>query len=601
VNDAVLDASSLSAGAGPAHALDAQSGPAGEKAALLHRLVADLNAPLSRERSFRMSEGALLSDRFLLSVGKQHFGPDPAARVGDICGQLGMPAPLLRKIEPNVSAASCVHFGFEGAGDAGLYKVYFEFPVAEIAANRSPGSREPLLLHLAFKWDALDAAASVATRYFWHPFLSASEIRERMSQIYADKRAEVSRSIATDVLDLAAARVPAEKLQYLEVREDETGRNSFDLNLYNARLRVQDLHALLSRMRERYSISRAEFQAMFDQVKGRTAGHLAGGVHRNGEDFFNVYYGGRPDVQGSFPRPGPAAAVRAERPASDRFEYATEADPHFNYCLWNYHPVAPAAGKFRAVNLLYHSFGLAGLSEQAYQFVDALRDSIGPFQTVFGIKLRDNQLGWEYYFYDYRRREREVSISKVLDALRPFARCDIRPNENLPYFMFSIDIDDPLVTGARALDVVHMYVGNVGSSVSSGISYGLRPESSTMENFYFFFDAKTQLEEAANKIFCSAYVDVTKIHYNRILWPELRDCRTICVANKKANDCVYFSGINVDQLLFFLKRLDYPKEIVGMVETHRADLDHLLYDVGLDYRVEDGELRILKSGYYGVF
>jgi hypothetical protein len=38
-----------------------------------------------------------------------------------------------------------------------------------------------------------------------------------------------------------------------------------------------------------------------------------------------------------------------------------------------------------------------------------------------------------------------------------------------------------------------------------------------------------------------------------------------------------------------------------MVETHRASLDHLLYDVGLDYRVEDGELRILKSGYYGVF
>ena len=167
--------------------------------------------------------------------------------------------------------------------------------------------------------------------------------------------------------------------------------------------------------------------------------------------------------------------------------------------------------------------------------------------------------------------------------------------------MFSLDIDDALVTGARELDVVHMYVGNVGSSVSSGISYALRPQSSTMENFYFFFDAKTQLEEAANKIFCSAYVDVTKIHYNRILWPELRDCRTICVANKKANDCVYFSGINVDQLLFFLKRLDYPKEIVGMVETNRANLDHLLYDVGLDYRVEGDQLRILKSGYYGVF
>jgi hypothetical protein len=508
---------------------------------------------------------------------------------------------LLREIGPNVSAASCVHFGFEGAADRSLYKAYFEFPVAEIAAGRGANSRDPLLLHLAFKWDPLDGGTSVLTRYFWYPSLSVPEIRQRLSLIYPDKDNEASRRIAEDILELAAGRVPAEKLQYLEVREDGTGRNSFDLNLYNARLQMQDLSEPLSRMRERYCIPREELQAVADPVRGKTAGHIAGGVHRNGKDFFNIYYGGRPDLEQPLVRPAPAATAAARKPAGARFEYATETDPHFNYCLWNYHPVAPVAGKFRAVNLLYHSFELAGINERAYQMVDALRSAIGPFQTVFGVKLRDKQLGWEYYFYDYGRRERKVSISKALNALQPFARCDIRPNENLPYFMFSLDIDDALVTGTRDLDVVHMYVGNVGSSVSSGISYALRPESSTMENFYFFFDAKTQLEEAANKIFCSAYVDVTKIHYNRILWPELRNCRTICVANKKANDCVYFSGINVDQLLFFLKRLNYPKEIVSMVETHRANLDHLLYDVGLDYRVEDGELRILKSGYYGVF
>ena len=33
----------------------------------------------------------------------------------------------------------------------------------------------------------------------------------------------------------------------------------------------------------------------------------------------------------------------------------------------------------------------------------------------------------------------------------------------------------------------------------------------------------------------------------------------------------------------------------------RASLDHMLYDVGFDYRVENGAVRILKSGFYGVF
>lgn len=30
-------------------------------------------------------------------------------------------------------------------------------------------------------------------------------------------------------------------------------------------------------------------------------------------------------------------------------------------------------------------------------------------------------------------------------------------------------------------------------------------------------------------------------------------------------------------------------------------LDHMLYDVGFDYRMEAGRLQIIKSAYYGVF
>jgi hypothetical protein len=285
----------------------------------------------------------------------------------------------------------------------------------------------------------------------------------------------------------------------------------------------------------------------------------------------------------------------------ERFEYATGGDRYFNYCLWPYRPVAPTDDKFRGINVLYQSFEFAGIDARAYDFCESIRDAIGPFQTVFGIKQINGRMGWEFYFYDYLRREREVSISRVLEAIRPYAGCDIVPNEKLPYFMFSIDVDSELVSGRRKLEQINMYVGNPGSTVSSGIAYALRPQSVKLENFYFFFDAKTQMAEAAEKICCSAYVDATKIQIDRILWPQLRECRTICVANKQYNDCVYFSEINVDQLLFFLKALAYPREIVAFFEANRSSLDHLLYDVGLDYRVEGSDVRILKSGYYNVF
>lgn len=296
--------------------------------------------------------------------------------------------------------------------------------------------------------------------------------------------------------------------------------------------------------------------------------------------------------------PRPEAHARMNM---DRFEYATDRDAYFNYCLWPYQPVAAAQDKFRGINLLYQSFALAGMPRQAYDFCESLRAALGQFQTVFGIKMIGGRLGWEFYFYDYQRRDRTISISRTLQAIAPFARSEIRPNESLPYFMFSIDVDDALVTGRRDLDVVHMYVGNVGSDVSSGIAYGLRPQSTTLENFYFFFDARKQLQEAVDKVFCSAYVDAAQVEVDQIFWPELRDCHTICIANKQGNDCIYFSGINVDQLLFFLRRLDYPAETVRFVEDNRGNLDHLLYDVGLDYRAEGAQVHILKSGYYNVF
>ncbi|MCG6533702.1 MAG: hypothetical protein L7F78_03225 [Syntrophales bacterium LBB04] len=286
---------------------------------------------------------------------------------------------------------------------------------------------------------------------------------------------------------------------------------------------------------------------------------------------------------------------------TDRIEYTTPGDLYYDYCLWQYQPVTTTNNRFRSVNLLYHSFDVAGIDERAFALVDALRAAIGMFNTVWGIKQIGERLAWEFYFYDYRRRDRERSITKVLNAISPFIRCSIGANEHLYYFMFSIDINNDLLTGARDLDRIHMYIGAPGSTVSSAICYGVTAMGTSLENFYFFFDAIKQISDIPKKIAWSAHIDPTVIHVNNILWPELRDCRVIVVANKQANDAVYFSRINIDQLLFFLKSMRYPKEHVAYVEENRSKLDHLLFDVGFDYRMEGKDLVILKSGFYGIF
>ena len=59
--------------------------------------------------------------------------------------------------------------------------------------------------------------------------------------------------------------------------------------------------------------------------------------------------------------------------------------------------------------------------------------------------------------------------------------------------------------------------------------------------------------------------------------------------------------MNVSQLLFFLNKLRYPSPLIECVRSNESRLDHLLFDVGFDYVAEGGNVRILKSGYYGVF
>ncbi len=281
-------------------------------------------------------------------------------------------------------------------------------------------------------------------------------------------------------------------------------------------------------------------------------------------------------------------------------EYESAKEVFYDFCLWEYRPAVPFEKKFKSSNLLFHSFYVAGANERIFELVRAIREGIGLSRTVWGVKRLGQKIQWEFYFYDYRRKNRETSISKILEVIRPFIACDIKANERFHYFMFSLDICDDFISGARELEEIHMYIGNPGSTVSSGICYSLTQNAMKLENFYFFFDAKRQANEILSKAACSAHID-SRVNIDQIIWPEMRDCKIIVVANKQQNDAVYFSGINVDQLILFLKRMRYPSELVSFIENNRGVLDHLQYDAGYDYRMEGKDLVILKSGYYGIF
>jgi hypothetical protein len=264
--------------------------PMAEAADWLRAAVRDMAAEHFHERSFRIAPGQLQANRFLLSINSRQLPADALQRSWAICQHLGMPAALRPAVEQAFAQAAHLHFGFEGEPGRVLCKLYLERQVSGLEAARSREHGEPALQYTAFKWDTA-TGEHVISHYHWLAGLSVAAIGERIAVQFEGADAELVAQ-ARAVLEAAAQRLPAERLLYLEVTEEGQPRRSFDLNAYDANLALRDLQGALFGMRDHFAIGPSRFQALYDQVKSKRFGHLAGGIHRDGRPFFNVYFGG---------------------------------------------------------------------------------------------------------------------------------------------------------------------------------------------------------------------------------------------------------------------------------------------------------------------
>ena len=289
--------------------------------------------------------------------------------------------------------------------------------------------------------------------------------------------------------------------------------------------------------------------------------------------------------RGDLPAPSARPLVRA-----------TEADRFFDYCLQPYDPLRDPRGKLRSESLLWNSLDVVGAPAALDEALQAVQRTAGRDMTVCGIKHHEGRMWWELYFYDRLKEDPAVRAASIIDAVAPWFTIVPRPRESVPYFMFSFDILPNTAAGGR-VEVVNLYLPYY--QVQGGRSYKQSADHLEMDNVYRFLHPKTEIHQILHEIRQSVFVDYTRVSLSRVLLPELFDCNRICVAKKRFADAVYYSGIDVGQLLYFLRTFGYPPPIVAFVETHRGQLDHLRFDVGIDYTMQpDGSLVMTKSSYY---
>ncbi|MCA9123581.1 MAG: hypothetical protein H6822_18200 [Planctomycetaceae bacterium] len=259
----------------------------------LLKFLEELNEPFGLEHSFRVCPRGIFAHRFLASTARTSVD---CQAVVELCLRLGIPNHCSGEVHHHLESAKFLHLGYEEGSASCLYKIYLE-------TGHDCEPEGSVVQHHAIKWDSIDNSKYVRSKYIWYRLQTVTNVLDRLDAIYGGD-SESSLEIARDMIFLGASRIPVEDLHYMEVTESGSLRSSFDINFYSAELRVQDLVPFLVRACERYSTSISELQSLCDSIGGEVLGHLAGGIHRNGDEFFNVYYGVE-QRQGQSPAHGP--------------------------------------------------------------------------------------------------------------------------------------------------------------------------------------------------------------------------------------------------------------------------------------------------------
>lgn len=282
------------------------TGPQAEAANRLLDLTA--NIPLAGvERSCKFGPGSLSRERLLLGQTSALLAGttlDAAPRF------LKLPASAKLAYMQDRLRANFIYLGFDGSAQGLSYRIYLEFPV-NLAQQLDPatGLMAPALLARGYKWDALRPELDQydATDYWWHPRLTVDQIQMRLKALWVPQPLAVvdgssasesdgvhassaAQALVQRTIDLARARSNALNWQYLEVTEPASSRQSFDLNVYEANLRMAELDGEVRALGQALGIAEANLNGFLQDTANATLGHVSGGLGRDGLPFLTVYY-----------------------------------------------------------------------------------------------------------------------------------------------------------------------------------------------------------------------------------------------------------------------------------------------------------------------
>ncbi len=284
--------------------------------------------------------------------------------------------------------------------------------------------------------------------------------------------------------------------------------------------------------------------------------------------------------------------------------HSRPSDPARDFCQWPYDPPGPPAPQaLRQSAILFQALAMMPNGPALLAMVLRIRAFWGRFNTVWGLKSADGQLGLELYFYDYDRAERRTKISAFLRAFPDLFAPGFTLDEAIPFFMFSIEFNSGeagLFAAGTPLTTLDLYTDGFGGTASAGLCHAWDGVDLKLKNVYRFYDSHPDRAEIISAMAASARSSQIK-NMPAELCPGAWQEQIFVFAQKQFSDCVYFSRIDIQATQALCARFGFPPEIVGFLANQKTNLAHHLFDVGIDYIVSSAGVAMpAKAGLYGL-
>ena len=295
----------------------------------------------------------------------------------------------------------------------------------------------------------------------------------------------------------------------------------------------------------------------------------------------------------------PGGAALPSRTSVGPLEVCGPEDRFHDYVLEPYRPLAPAAGKLRSLNVLVESFALAGVEEAGRttrrgpraRRARAVSDGLG--HQALWPRPPESSRGSSTSTTSSAPTRICLSIADLRELLSPAVKLDAEEPRALPWHMFSVDLGVDQLEGRKPADA-HMYIDMR--------CYALRGRSLVFENIYTFHDPRLEIDEILHRLRSSVHFDERRDNLGQLMTPALLRCGRMCVANKREADAVYFSRVPVPRFLRSCSlRHKWPSPLRSFVDANEQQLDHLFWDVGIDFRAGPDGMDLGKTGIYGSF